>query len=301
MWVNRRSQVRRAVDAVFTGLWGVGHWMWGRMLPAARRWSSPGGQCVLVVAPHPDDEVAGCGGAIIHHVRAGDQVTVMHVTDGRLSRSMGLGPEAMARRRQEETQRSLKALGVTRWQWLGLPEDEWTDQGFMAALEKLVAEVRPQVIYLPSRVDFHPDHYRVARAASHIMARVDGEHAVVRIYQVQVPLTRVLVNLVAPVGAAAPDLLRACGQHVSQEGSLRSPLRMKAYAARAHGLTRMAEEFWEMSGATYAALHAPEVPQALLDTFRGLRPLAVTDPLAFLRGRQERRRLLQVAMSKSER
>ncbi|MCH5376455.1 MAG: PIG-L family deacetylase, partial [Planctomycetes bacterium] len=37
---------------------------------------------MLVLAPHPDDEVIGCGGAILRHVDQGDAVTVVLVTDG---------------------------------------------------------------------------------------------------------------------------------------------------------------------------------------------------------------------------
>ena len=37
---------------------------------------------VLALAPHPDDEVFGCAGAIMRHVAAGDPVTVIIVTDG---------------------------------------------------------------------------------------------------------------------------------------------------------------------------------------------------------------------------
>ena len=37
---------------------------------------------VLVLAPHPDDEVFGCAGAIMRHIAAGDPVTVLILTDG---------------------------------------------------------------------------------------------------------------------------------------------------------------------------------------------------------------------------
>ena len=40
------------------------------------------GTRILVLAPHPDDEVFGCAGAIMRHVAAGDSVRVAVVTDG---------------------------------------------------------------------------------------------------------------------------------------------------------------------------------------------------------------------------
>ena len=38
---------------------------------------------IVVLAPHMDDETLGCGGTIARHVRAGAQVTVIFLTDGR--------------------------------------------------------------------------------------------------------------------------------------------------------------------------------------------------------------------------
>ncbi len=36
---------------------------------------------ILVIAPHPDDEVLGCGGTIAKHVSKGDEVDWCIVTD----------------------------------------------------------------------------------------------------------------------------------------------------------------------------------------------------------------------------
>ena len=37
---------------------------------------------VLVLAPHPDDDVIGCGGTLCKHVQADDEVMVAYMTDG---------------------------------------------------------------------------------------------------------------------------------------------------------------------------------------------------------------------------
>src|SRR5262245_13400417 len=106
-----RSSIRRLVDGSLSATWGTGLWLAGIGRPRVNRWSSPGCQRVLVVAPHPDDELAGCGGVILLHAAAGDQVTVLHVTDGRASR-VGADPTEVARIRRAESQGSLAVLGV---------------------------------------------------------------------------------------------------------------------------------------------------------------------------------------------
>jgi len=42
-------------------------------------------QRVVVVSPHPDDEVLACGGLLALHARRGGEVMVVAVTDGEAS------------------------------------------------------------------------------------------------------------------------------------------------------------------------------------------------------------------------
>ena len=287
---SMRSKLRRLLDGVFTLVWGAGCWLAALGHRRAARWQSSGILRVLVIAPHPDDELA-CAGTIVLHRRAGDQVTVLHVTDGRRSRAGGLGPDTMAYRRREEARASLHALGVTRGEWLGLPEGEWSDASLAGPLQPLLAELKPQIIYAPSRVDFHPEHYRVASVAARAVKVAADRGVLVRVYQVQVPLTRALVNLATPTRAAFAPVVRAWACYASQESSLRSAWRLRRYAARSHRVPSMAEEFWQMRAAAYAALHADQPVRSLPETFRGIRRSGLTDLLAFVKGRAERRRL----------
>ena len=49
---------------------------------------------VLVVVAHPDDEVLGCGGAILRHAQSGDEVHILIMAEGLTSRDKKRDVEA---------------------------------------------------------------------------------------------------------------------------------------------------------------------------------------------------------------
>lgn len=278
-----------------TGVWsGVGYIASrvGRWSPGM--WDSPGGQRVLVVTPHPDDEV-GCGGTLLLHRRAGDTVHMAHVTDGRRSRSGGLGPDEMANSRRLEAAAAATVLGLTGAEWLGMREGEWDEDVLLPMLRDLLRRTMPQIVYAPSRVDFHPEHVRVARCLARAIAGVASRDVAVRVYQLQVPLTPVLVNRVALVQSVAGDLARAMRCYRTQLGSIERCWRIKRYGAALYGLPGLAEEFWEMDGNAYDRLHQSASGGAADGPFRGMRARPFTDPLSYLRGLRARRRLRAMA------
>jgi LmbE family N-acetylglucosaminyl deacetylase len=289
---------RRVAHRVASGLSPVVEWAWrlpiallGRaMAPRAERWSTRGGARVLVVAPHPDDEVMGCAGVILRHVTAADAVCVAIATDGRQSRALH-DPTAMAALRQVEARRAAELLGAARLEWLGLPEGEWRQEDLAVALERVLDDWRPDILYAPSCVDFHPEHVAVARTLAGSLAKLAPERRPrsVRVYQVQVPLTARLVNLVADVSQVNLRSEAARAAYASQAVSLASAGRQRRYAASVHGNASALEEFWELTTEGYVRLHLEPAPVGA--SFRGLRRYPLSDPLAYLVGGAGRQRL----------
>ncbi len=291
--MSLKTSVKRIVQGAFEHLWSVGFHVLGRLLrPSPEIWSSSGGRRILVVAPHPDDEVAGCVGAILAHRRCGDRVLVSVATDGRGSRALGLTGDEMAATRRAEMAAAAAHLDVE-LEWIGLPEGEWQAGTLEGRFADLLSRFSPDTIYAPSRIDFHPEHERVARALGRALAGPDGEDTEIRIYAVQVPLTPRLANLVVAVDLEAPRLEAAFRAHRSQLGSLERCLRRRRYAGRCYRMKKAAETFWRVTPAQYRQLHRQAPPRPLHRTFRGLRYYAWSDPLAYLHGLAERRRLAQ--------
>jgi len=288
-------RLKRAVLASATAVWSAAARAAG--LCASGRpdlWHSPGGQRVLVVAPHPDDEIA-CAGTLLLHRRAGDVLHVAHATDGCAARAGGLTRGEMHDRRREEARVAADLLGVAGAHWLGLREGDWEEAALVPALRDLVRQTAPHVLYAPSRVDFHPEHVRVARG---LAAALSGDGALgctIRVYEVQVPLTPVLVNFVTPIGAVVDELIGAMECYPTQLGSIERLLRMKRYAASFYGLSQLAEEFWQMDPAAYRRAHAARAAPEADGAFRGVRARPFTDPLSYLRGLGARQQLRDVS------
>lgn len=124
------------------------------------------GTRVLVLAPHPDDEVFGCGGALADLAARGAAIDVLLVTDGAAAGADEAERRQVAAQRAEESRAALRVLGGGAVHEGGLP-----DRGLgtrRAELEDLVAlwlaKTSPDLVFAPSPVETHPDHRAVAYA-----------------------------------------------------------------------------------------------------------------------------------------
>lgn len=140
-------------------------------LPAMELQDAP--SRVVVVAPHPDDEVLGVGGLLALLAELGTRVELVAVTDGEASNPGGsVSPQELSVLRRAETAAALDRLGVAaRVRHLGLPD------GGAADLERpVLAALRLQPgdwLLAPWSRDGHPDHEAVGRACESAAAR-DG-------------------------------------------------------------------------------------------------------------------------------
>ncbi len=130
----------------------------------------PPGKRVLVLAPHMDDEVLGCGGSLYRHRRAKESVTIAYLTDGRKGdpalnardlpeRERERREDRLAAARRREAQRAAAILGVRDLRFLGNRDQELVlSPHTRRQVTELLEEVRPDLVYLPFPTDLHPDH-----------------------------------------------------------------------------------------------------------------------------------------------
>lgn len=129
---------------------------------------------VLVAAPHPDDDLIGCGGTMIRHRRDGCHVTVVYMTSGDAG-SLGTGKTELAEKRQAEAREAMALLGISDLIFLD-NEDGYLrcDRDNLVRLAALIREKRPDVIYLPHRNEAHPDHRATFSLVAEAARRAGG-------------------------------------------------------------------------------------------------------------------------------
>jgi N-acetylglucosamine malate deacetylase 1 len=118
---------------------------------------------ILVIAPHPDDEVLGCGGAIQYHVNRGDSVFVHIVADRVKAHTPD---EAYVRETVEQARESARILGA-REVFFSHLRDEQLDVRLIdviVPIESILATVKADVVYVPHEGDTDQDHRAVANA-----------------------------------------------------------------------------------------------------------------------------------------
>ena len=142
----------------------------------------------LVLAPHPDDEVLGCGGAILRHVEAGDPVHVVVVTDGGHREDFGSDPDVYIAQRQQESRDAATLLGYGAPTFWGLP-DRGIEYGerLVSRLVTTICSIEADLVYAPSPLELHPDHRTLGMAAAEAIRRC-GRVCRLVLYEVSAPL-----------------------------------------------------------------------------------------------------------------
>jgi LmbE family N-acetylglucosaminyl deacetylase len=119
---------------------------------------------VLVIAPHPDDEVLGCGGTIGRLSREGNTVTLCIVTKP-------YPPDwstEYIEKKAVEIEKSNKKLGISQTIFLGFPTvklDTVPQKELNDSLSRVIADKKPDIVFIPHNGDLNKDHRIVHEAA----------------------------------------------------------------------------------------------------------------------------------------
>ncbi|MBI3261468.1 PIG-L family deacetylase [Candidatus Berkelbacteria bacterium] len=190
-------------------------------------WQRPPKGRVLVVAPHPDDEVIGCGGAILLHRQQNAPVDVVFL-------------HSLSPTRRVEAQVSAKALGVT-------------PHFGQSALKKLILE--DDILYLPGLVENNLDHLRSHRCICKLLQPGTRTSEVrVLLYEVWGPLFPNRLLTIDSVAKQKERIIRLYKSQLKDRDYDVATLALNRYRGASLNAGKYAEAFLELSVADYLQL-----------------------------------------------
>lgn len=168
---------------------------------------------VLILSPHPDDEIIGCGGTMIKHKHKGSNVFVTYLTDGRKG-SKTIDPVVLTEIRREEAKAGLKKMGCSEHIFMDYPDGrlcEYMHEG-ARELTTIIADFRPDTIFVPNFLDAHYDHAATATILAMALKK-EGRDIMCYSYEVW---TSVIPNTIVDISDVMITKLDALREHKSQ-------------------------------------------------------------------------------------
>ncbi len=184
------------------------------------------GKRILVFAPHPDDEIIGCGGSLVKHINNGAHVTVVYVTSGDAG-SLRHSKEELAAIREKEAKDGAQVLGIHDLIFLNNPDGylEFHKQKNIVEFINIIREKKPHIIYTTHPKEQHKDHATTGeividatyKAAGPWFQETTGQPWFVPTilgYEVWTPLQH--VSMVEDITNTIDTKIQALKEHVSQ-------------------------------------------------------------------------------------
>ncbi|MEA2464411.1 MAG: hypothetical protein QOJ98_2158, partial [Acidobacteriota bacterium] len=247
------------------------------------------GERLLVLAPHPDDEVIGCGGLIAQHLRERRAVRIVVATDG--------AEAGDAATREEESRRGVARLGEADLQFLRFP-DRGLSADASARIREQLLDFRPDLILVPSLGEIHPDHLALAHAfiaAIQVDETLFADLAVARVafYEVSQPLRP---NTIVDISDVAELKYAAIAEHASQ-------LAVRDYVSYARGLNAYRAMTMPPETKFAEAYFVVDLPSLRTTPISGLAPVRAVEivretlPVSVVIRTKERPELLREAIA----
>jgi len=176
------------------------------------------GENVLVLAPHPDDEIIGCGGLLTLHADQKRRVRVVVVTDG--SAAEAVTSADYVSRRESETRAGLESLGVTDVRFLRFADRSLSENSELlrSAISRELKELLPDLLLVTSPLELHPDHAALADTVISLLqssSELTATMATTRVafYEVSQPFRP---NVLVDISSVAERKYSALALHASQ-------------------------------------------------------------------------------------
>ena len=142
---------------------------------------------ILILSPHADDEVLGCGGVISKYSREGYDVNVLILTNANVG-----APELFTKKKinliRSEAKKANRLIGTKNLFFEELPAlslENFPTYKIANIISKYVKKIKPDTVFIPSNCDIHQDHKIIFHSAK-IALRPDKKISVKKVFSYEV-------------------------------------------------------------------------------------------------------------------
>lgn len=158
------------------------------------------GNRVLVLSPHPDDDIIGCGGTLHLLSKKGVSLRSICMTDGRKGDVGRYSENDLVKTRYHEARRAAEIIGIE--DMIFFNERDGGLKPAKSVVLRLLDEIRgfrPSSILFPSVIDAHPDHTATTHIICKAISSMKGELPLCIQYEVWTPIEFNIVMDIASV------------------------------------------------------------------------------------------------------
>jgi LmbE family N-acetylglucosaminyl deacetylase len=122
---------------------------------------------ILILSPHADDEILGCGGFISKYSKLNYQINVLILTNANKGAPEIYSIKEIQKIRNESKQAN-KIIGTKKLFFENLPGlnlNNYPIYKITNIIDKYISDINPEIILIPSSNDIHDDHKIIFKAA----------------------------------------------------------------------------------------------------------------------------------------
>lgn len=123
---------------------------------------------IVIIAPHPDDEIIGIGGYVLKHIDVGNDIYIIYLTNGEnsLKGIKPIKPKTVSENRIKLSEKVLSIMHVpsnnVERMFLSdgsVPhENDNQFQNVVCELMKILYKIKPDAVFVPHVLEGHSDH-----------------------------------------------------------------------------------------------------------------------------------------------
>jgi len=212
---------------------------------------------VIVLAPHMDDEIIGCGGTIHKYAKNNIPVSVVYTTLSNKDLFNKIPAIELNKIRIEEAKRSSRILGIQNTYHLNnndSSDEQWHDDS--SELLSILNSEKPDLVLLPFYTDSHNDHIKTNYLFKNCVLK--GFSSNVAAYEVWSPM--IMPSVIINITQEMDNKLLAINEHKSQ-------LKYLQYDKMCIGLNQYRSAFIPFPGLNFAEAFYCDTAESYIKKF----------------------------------